>query len=309
MSNPPIRIGTRASRLALAQAGEIRNQLTKLHPKERFKLVKIRTAGDEFKGVEIFKKTGIGIFTKAIEKKLLSGAIDLAVHSLKDLPTRLPAGLVLAAVPKRITARDVLISKKRYSLRSLPAGARVGTGSARRAAQIRLVRPDVQIVPMRGNLDTRISKSVRTGELEAVALAEAGLQRIGRYGQFLKPISESDMLPAVGQGALGIQARARDKYSRLLASALHSKSTALMVDAERTFLKTLGGGCRVPVGVMSRIEKDRLYFEGAVFSTVSSKVLRGSFLVRHALAQTSAKNLAKKLLKKGARQLLREARA
>jgi hydroxymethylbilane synthase len=307
--NKPVRIGTRASRLALAQSGQIRSRLARLHPDVRFTLVKIKTAGDEFKGVELFRQTGIGVFTKAIEKKLLSGEIDLAVHSLKDVPTAMPKGLILAAVPKRESTRDALVSGRRYTLKTLPRGARVGTGSSRRAAQIRLRRPDVEVRAIRGNLDTRVAKALKNGELDAVVLAEAGLRRIKRYGAFRRAISETDMLPAVGQGALALQSRADDTRVRRLVAPLNDAPTARLVEAERIFLGVLGGGCRVPVGVSSRISGGRVQMTGAVFSTRSAEEIRGTFRVPAAKANAAAGLLAKQLLSKGARRLLREARS
>lgn len=304
-----VRIGTRASRLALAQAGEIRDRLARLHPGRRFRLVKIRTAGDEFKSVEIFKKTGTGVFTKAIETELLKKRVDLAIHSLKDLPTTLAKGLALAAVPKRRDTRDALVSKKRHTLRTLPSGARIGTGSERRAAQIRLARPDARVVAIRGNLDTRAAKALTTGELDAVVLAQAGLERIGRYARYRRPISRTEMLPAVGQGTLAVQSRAADTATRRLAAPLHHEPTAKLAGAERAFLKALGGGCRVPVGVSTRYSKGKIHFTGAVFSTASPEVLRGSFVCAAPQAERRAATLAKHLLKQGGARLLREARA
>lgn len=293
----------------MAQSGEIRRRLARLHPDVRFTLVKIRTAGDEFKGVELFRQTGIGVFTKAIEKKLLSREIDLAVHSLKDLPTTITGGLVLAAIPRRESTRDALVSARGYTLKTLPQGARVGTGSARRAAQIRLRRPDAVVVAIRGNLDTRVAKALKKGELDAVVLAEAGLRRIGRYRAFRRPISEKDMLPAVGQGTLAIQSRSADDRVRRLVRPLNDLPTARLADAERAFLGALGGGCRVPVGVTSRISGGRLHMTGAVFSTRSPEEIRGSFTAAPSRAHAAAGLLARQLLARGARRLLAQARS
>ena len=177
ISRKIIRLGTRGSRLALAQAGQVRRRLSAAWPGLRFEIVTVKTLGDEFQGVELFRQSGVGVFTKAIEKKLLSGEIDLVVHSLKDLPTDLSRGLVLAAVPRRLDAADVLLSKKRLTLSQLPAGAMVGTGSPRRKRQLLLARPDLKVRDLRGNLDTRVSKML-CGELDAIVLARAGLLRL-----------------------------------------------------------------------------------------------------------------------------------
>lgn len=303
-----VRIGTRQSPLALAQATGVLRRLQKLHPGQRFELVKIRTTGDVFKGIELFKKNGIGVFTKEIEKALLKRRIDLAVHSLKDLPTSMPPGLILAAVPKRLPANDVLISRKKVSLQTLPQQARVGTGSSRRAAQLLLARPDLRVVPIRGNLDTRVHKAIG-GDLDAVVLAQAGLQRLGRYARHIKPIPEKLILPAVGQSALGIQARRGDRRALRLSAALNHSATRACVEAERHFLQVLGGGCRVPVGVSSRLRGGRLYFTGAIFSTRSARQVRGSFSVPAPQGAARARRLARQLLRKGGRALLAESRS
>ncbi|MGH7197213.1 MAG: hydroxymethylbilane synthase, partial [Candidatus Omnitrophota bacterium] len=176
-----LRIGTRGSPLALAQAGEIQRRLSARWPGLKFTRVVIRTEGDEFQSVELFRRKKTGIFTKAIEKKLLENKIDIAVHSLKDLPTELPAGLRLAAFPKRVDPSDVLISRKRWGLASLPEGAAVGTGSPRRKRQLLLLRPDLRLVDIRGNLDTRIGRVLRKNDLDAVVVAAAGLLRLKKY--------------------------------------------------------------------------------------------------------------------------------
>ncbi len=303
-----IRIGTRGSRLALAQAAEIKKSLERLYPKRRFKLVIIKTTGDEFQTVALFKKTNIGVFTKTLETKLLKKEIDLAVHSLKDLPTDLPKGLTLAGFPKRLDPSDVLISKKRFNLRSLPKGAVVGTSSPRRKHQLRLVRPDLNIRDIRGNLDTRVSKVLQEKKYDAILVAKAGLLRLKKYLRYASPISPKQLLPAVGQAALGIEVRRDDRMILKMVKRLNHRSTEKEVLAERVFLKTLHGGCRVPVGIYSKIHGNRITLHGAVFSVRNDRVIKETAVGPKNHYQKVAKSLAYKLLKKGAKSLLIEAR-
>ena len=304
-----VRIGTRGSALALAQARDVMRRLKKKNPNVKFRLVKIKTLGDEFRGVEIFKKSGTGVFTKAIEKKLLSGAIDIAVHSLKDLPTLLARGLVLGGVPKRFPAEDVLISRGRYDLRRLPRGARVGTGSPRRKRQLLRRRPDLKVVDLRGNLDTRVAKALKEKKLDAVVVARAGLLRVKKYLKYARSLSLREMLPAVGQGALGLQARRSDKEILKMLEKIHDGKTEKEVAAERAFLQTLRGGCRVPVGAYGRIRGSRLTLQGAVFSVKSGGFLQDGLSAPVSQYLRTGITLAKRLLKRGAGRFLKEARA
>ena len=303
-----IRIGTRGSRLALAQAAEIKKRLERLCPKHNFKLVVIKTSGDEFQTVALFKKTNIGVFTKALETKLLKKEIDIAVHSLKDLPTELPKGLVLAAFPKRLDPSDVLISRKRFSLKSLPKGAVVGTSSPRRKCQLHRIRPDLILRDIRGNLDTRVSKVLREKKYEPIILARAGLLRLKKYLRYASPISPKQLLPAVGQAALGLEARRNDRLILGMLKRLNHPPTEKEVRAERTFLKTLHGGCRVPVGVYSKIHGHRITLHGAVFSVRNNRVLKETLTASKNNYQKVGESLAQKLLRKGADSLLIEAR-
>lgn len=303
-----IRIGTRGSALALAQSGEVLKCLRRRWPSEKFSLVTVKTAGDEFQSVELFKKTNVGVFTKAIEEKLLAGKIDIAVHSLKDLPTDLPRGLALAAVPRRLDARDALISRKRWKLETLPAGSVVGTGSPRRKSQIAHLRPDLVLKDMRGNLDTRVGKVLRK-EYDAVVVADAGLRRLRKYRRYAKPIGPEVLLPAVGQAALAIQVRARDARTLKLVRALNHTATEFEVKAERAFLGTLRGGCRVPVGIFSQTSGKTLRLRASVFSTKDASRVSGEISGRLVDAEALGRRLAAALLRKGAGRLLREARA
>ncbi len=303
-----VRIGTRGSKLALAQAGDVKRRLEKANPGVRFRLVVVRTEGDEFQSVELFRKNGTGFFTKAIEEKLLAGRIDAAVHSLKDLPTKSPRGLTLAAVPKRLVPTDVLVSRRRFSLRDLPAGATVGTGSPRRKRQILLARPDIAVRDIRGNLDTRVKK-VLSGELAAIVVAQAGLLRLGKYMKYARPIPAETMLPAVGQAALGIQARATDTALLKALRKINHRLTEIETGAERAFLEALRGGCRVPVGIASRISGGRIRFSAAVFSVKGPGAVRGERAGALGRANAVACALAADLLRRGAARLMREARS
>lgn len=300
-----LRIGTRASRLALAQSSDVKRRLEKRFPSVRFKLVKIRTLGDEFQSVELFKKTNIGVFTKALERKLISGEIDLAVHSLKDLPTELAPSLALAAVPRRLDPRDVLVTKNRLGLSELAPGARVGTGSPRRRRQIARLRPDIRTVEIRGNLDTRVRR-VLTNDLDAIIVARAGLLRLKKYLKYARVIPSKQVLPAVGQAALALQTRKNDFESFRLARALNHHESEKKVLAERRFLALLEGGCRVPIGVMSEIKRGRLHMTAAVFSTTDNGFAEASATGSAARPSNVAEKLARTLLKKGAARFLKE---
>ncbi len=303
------RIGTRSSALAMAQARQIQRLLKKKYQAHSFKLVPVKTLGDEYQSVEIFRKSNVGVFTKAIEKSLLLGKVDLAVHSLKDLPTDISQKLVIAAVPKRSDTRDVLISRGGFTLRTLPANAAVGTGSPRRKRQLLRLRPDLNVVDLRGNLDTRVSRVLKQKTLDAVVVARAGLLRIKKFRNFSKIISAHEILPAVGQGALAIECRKNDKQVLKIVRGIHHALTEKEVSAERAFLKALQGGCRVPVGVMTKILKNNFYMKAAVFSVKDPCYLEGEISVPLSSAVSSAKKLARTLLKRGARQFLKEARA
>ena len=227
---------------------------------------------------------------------MLKKEIDLAVHSLKDLPTDLPKGLMLAGFPKRLDPSDVLISKKRFNLRSLPKGAVVGTSSPRRKHQLRLVRPDLNIRDIRGNLDTRVFKVLREKKYDAILVAKAGLLRLKKYLRYASAISPKRLLPAVGQAALGIEIRRDDRMFFDMVRRLNHRSTEKEVSAERVFLKTLHGGCRVPVGIYSKIHGNRIVLHGAVFSVRNDRVLKETAAGPKNQYQKVAKSLAYKLL-------------
>ncbi len=303
-----VNIGTRGSLLALAQARQVLRLLKARHPKRRFRIVIVKTTGDEFQSVALFKKNNIGVFTKKIERLLLSGKIDIAVHSLKDLPTQIPRGLRLAACLKRLDTADALISLKRWSLSELPAGAIVGTGSPRRKRQILRLRPDLELRDMRGNLDTRVGKVIREKRFDAIVVANAGLLRIKKYRRFARPISPLEVLPAVGQAAIAVQTRARDKETRGMAAALNHGDTEKEVTAERRLLQTLRGGCRVPVGVYAKVLGARLRMKAAVFSVKNTEAVIAEVTGPASRAAQLGERLAKELLRRGAGKFLKEAK-
>lgn len=241
-----IRIGTRGSRLALAQAGWVKRMLQERNPDLKVEMVIIRTSGDRFLTVPIGAIGGKGIFVKEIEEALVQKKIDLAVHSMKDLPTEIPTGLIIAVITEREDPRDGLVSMDQRGLKDLPSGTRVGTGSLRRQAQILHYRPDLMVLPIRGNIDTRLKKLAR-GEVEALIMAVAGLKRIGRGDRVTEYLPPEICLSAVGQGALGLESRVEGPVIQEVAF-LHHAPTSVEVSAERAFLKRLGGGCQIPVG-------------------------------------------------------------
>src|SRR5579864_1923362 len=260
-------IGSRGSQLALWQARWIAARLAERGHETRIEIIK--TTGDKITDVPLAKVGTKGLFTKEIEEALLAGRIDLAVHSLKDLPTELPAGLEIAAIPEREDARDAMIGAK---LKDLPQGAKVGTSSLRRAAQLRAVRPDLAIEPVRGNLDTRVRK-LDEGEFRAIVLASAGLTRLGWAPRIAEILPPELMCPAVGQGALAVETRAGGEAAQIC-SALDHPVTRAAVTAERAVLASLGGGCQVPIGAHAGIEQGVLRIIGVVIAPDGTPLIR-----------------------------------
>lgn len=297
-----LRIGSRGSTLALAQASWVKRQIEEHLPELQVELRTIRTGGDRFIDAPIKEIGGKGIFTKEIEEALTGGEIDLAVHSLKDLPTQLPAGLILVAVPKREDARDVLISRSGAKLADLEHRATIGTGSLRRKAQLLAYRADLQIAPLRGNIDTRLKK-LDNGEFDAVVLAAAGLRRIGRDNYITQFLPDEICVSAVGQGALGIEARDEtDLRERLV--FLHDAQTFAEVAAERAFADRLGSGCHVPIGARARVLGNELKIIAVVASIEGQKVCRGEIVGHVSEAVELGQNLAGRLTGDGADKLL-----
>jgi hydroxymethylbilane synthase len=290
-------IASRGSQLALWQAHWVEAQLTALGQECRIEIIK--TTGDKITDVPLAKVGGKGLFTKEIEEALLDGRADLAVHSLKDLPTELPEGLVLAAVPEREDPRDAVVGKR---IDELPQGARVGTSSLRRSAQLRKLRPDLVIESVRGNLDTRLRK-LDEGQYDAILLAAAGLKRLG-WGDRIAEILDADrMCSAVGQGALAIETRANGKGFDAVQSLDHA-ATHAAVAAERGLLKALGGGCQVPIGAHATVSGNRLRLLGVVIAPDASEMVKSEAEGEVAHAAELGQSLGEELLKKGARQIL-----
>jgi hydroxymethylbilane synthase len=262
-----IRIGTRGSPLALIQAHEARDRLMAAHglPETAFAIVTIRTSGDRIQDRSLAEAGGKGLFTKEIEEALLSGTIDLAVHSMKDMPTVLPDGLEIASILPREDARDAFVSLKWPSLAAMPAGAVVGTSSLRRAAQVRRLRPDLTVVPFRGNVETRLRK-LADGVAEATLLAVSGLNRLGMEDRITSPVDVAHMLPAVAQGAIGIEVRSGDVRIKALLPAISDADTALCLAAERAFLARLEGSCRTPIAGYATRKGDSLSLAGQILT-------------------------------------------
>lgn len=260
-----VRIGTRGSPLARWQAGWVADRLRATHPGLTVELVEIKTRGDRDRNTPLAQLGGLGLFTKEIQKALQAGAVEVAVHSLKDLPTLSPEGLTLGAIPPREDLADALIAPVFRTLDGLPDGATVGTGSLRRRAQLLYLRPGLNVVGLRGNVETRLKQAIE-GRLDAVVLAEAGLTRLGLEGQVTERLGPPRFLPAVGQGALGIECRAGDEATRARLASLDHPPTRRAVVAERRALAELEGGCMIPLGAWGRdADDDRLVLDVAVF--------------------------------------------
>ena len=301
--NRCIRVGSRGSRLALLQAEHIVRQLKRSHPGLEFAISKIRTTGDRARKAPLAQIGGQGVFTKELEEALLAGDIDLAVHSLKDVPTELSPQFRLAAVGMRADPRDVLISRSGARLAGLPKEASVGTGSLRRAIQLRALRPDIRICPLRGNIDTRLGK-VERGELDGVVLAAAALLRLGWEEKIAEYLPIEHCLPAVGQGALAVEVRGEDAKMCELVAVLDHGPTRQSVAAERAFLQGLGGGCQAPIAALGVVADGSLKLEGMVSNTDGSKILWASQEGSPGAAEQVGRMLAHNFLEMGAGELI-----
>jgi hydroxymethylbilane synthase len=297
-----IRIGSRGSMLALAQSNWVKGQLEAHYPQMQIDLTIIKTSGDQFVDRPIAAIGGKGVFTKEIEDALLRNDIDIAVHSMKDLPTALPHGLAIAAVPVREDARDVLVSREGRRLNDLPAGARVATGSLRRRAQLLHHRGDLAIVAIRGNIDTRLRK-LDEGEADALIMAAAGLIRIGRSDRITEYLPDEICVSAVAQGALGVQARNDGEMAALLAF-IHDADTSFEVSAERMLLERLGGGCHVPIGARARVTGDALKMIAIVVDPSGKSLCRGEISGKASDAAELGRRLAEQLIHDGADKIL-----
>jgi len=298
-----LKIGTRGSKLALTQTNFVAEKLKKAIRDADIEICIIKTSGDIMQDVSLLTIGGQGVFVKEIEEALLSGSIDLAVHSMKDIPGDTPEGLMFAAILQREDVRDVLVARDNIKMEFMPRGAKIGTGSQRRGAQIKALLPDVSIVPLRGNLDTRLKK-IETENLTGVILAAAGMKRMGLAQRITQFLPVETMLPAVGQGALGLQIRKADIELAKACAALNDTATAAEVEAERSFLRTLGGGCRLPIAALGKLEKGRLSLEGMIAAPNGTTIIRDTISGMQEEAGELGRRLAEIILEKGGKRLL-----
>ncbi|HMF14005.1 MAG TPA: hydroxymethylbilane synthase [Gemmataceae bacterium] len=300
----PLQIGTRGSRLALWQANHVASLLRRHAGERPIELVEIQTAGDQVRDVPLTAFGGQGAFTKEIQRALLGGSVDLAVHSLKDLPTFPVDGLVLAAVPPRGPTGDVLVSRGHRQFDDLPQGAVVATTSLRRRAQLLHRRPDLRVVDIRGNVETRLRK-LEGENLDAIVLAQAGLERLGLTEAITEILDSSWMLPAVGQGALGLECRSDDREILEILTRVNHAPTHAAVQAERAFLRALQGGCQVPIGAIAVGESESLEVRGVVLSPDGRFRIEASRRGSQGDSEDLGISLANDLLARGAAELLR----
>jgi hydroxymethylbilane synthase len=298
-------LGTRGSTLAMQQSEWVQARLQDLDPDVTVSLHRIHTSGDKILDVPLAKVGGKGLFVKEIEDALLRGEIDLAVHSMKDVPALLPAALDILGVPVREDPRDALISRDGRGFADLKPGARIGTSSLRRQAQLLARRPDVSIVMLRGNLDTRLRK-LRDGQFDAIVLAAAGLKRLGWSARITEYLPPDISLPAIGQGALAIEGRRDDAQVRMLVSELAHMPTWTTIRAERALLHRLEGGCQVPIAAHAVLEGDQLRLDGLVASVDGARMVRDQVLGPAANAESLGVQLAERLLEQGGDAILKE---
>lgn len=303
-------IGSRGSKLALWQTEWVKARLEALDPEVKVRIEIFKTQGDVRTDVPLALIGGQGAFTKELEVALLDRRVDVAVHSLKDLPTLTPEGLCITATPEREDPRDALVLRagagvRADSVKALAEGAVVGTSSLRRIAQLKHLRPDVRIRDLRGNVDTRLRK-LDEGEYDALILASAGLRRLGFGGRISAAIEQAEMVSAVGQGSLGVETRADDEQTNALVSRLDDPRTRAAVTAERALLRSLGGGCQVPIAAHATVEGGRLKLDGLVATLDGGRVLRDGLEGDAADAQRVGEELAARLLNRGAGEILRE---
>ncbi|MCX5849716.1 MAG: hydroxymethylbilane synthase [Deltaproteobacteria bacterium] len=298
-----LKIGTRGSKLALTQTNFVAEKLKKVIPDINIEICIIKTSGDIMQDVSLLKIGGQGVFVKELEEALLSNKIDLAVHSMKDVPGDIPEGLMFAAILPREDVRDVLVSRNNIKMEFMPKGAKIGTGSQRRGAQIKAMMPDVNIVPLRGNIDTRLKK-IEAENLTGVILAAAGMKRMGLAERITQFLPVETMLPAVGQGALGLQIRKSDVELAKACSGLNDATTAAEVAAERSYLRALGGGCRLPIAALGKLDGQMLVLEGMLAAPNGTTVIREKISGTIKDAEEMGKKLAEIILDKGGRRLL-----
>jgi hydroxymethylbilane synthase len=299
-----LRLGTRASLLALSQANWVKRRVEELSPGVVVTLVHIKTTGDKM-DTPLFKVGGKGLFVKEIEEALIRKEVDFAVHSAKDLPAIIPEGLGLVAFPEREDPRDALISQGGKKFAEIPQGGKVGTGSLRRQAQLLSLRPDLEVIPLRGNLDTRLKK-LSAMNLDAIILASAGMRRLSWEDRISERFDPEVMIPAIGQGALAIEARREDERVCEILTPLNHLPTRIAVLAERAFLQRLGGGCQVPIAGFARAGPERLVLTGLVAGVDGKRLVKGRVEGRLEENADLGEGLAEDLLKRGAGQILQE---
>lgn len=299
-------VGSRGSRLALRQTELVLGELRARFPGQRFQVQEVRTTGDRRANASLAAIGGQGVFVKELETALRARRVDMAVHSLKDVPSEVGKGLVLAAITKREDVRDAVVSRGGLRLADLPSGSRVGTGSLRRAVQVKALRPDLEVVDLRGNVDTRLRK-VEEGQVDAAILAAVGLARLGYLERAAETLDTDAMLPAIGQGALTLECRADDAEVLEMAAALDHRETRLATDAERAFLARLGGGCRLPIAALGVADGDSLRLRGLIADPEGRRILRGETSGPASDAEAVGVGLAEGLLSKGAGELMSEA--
>ena len=299
-----MKLGTRGSALALWQANWVKAELEKAHSGLTVDLILIKTTGDKILDVPLAKIGGKGLFTKEIDEALLDGRIDLAVHSLKDVPFQLPEGITLAAVPKREDHRDAFLSNG-PRLRELKPDATIGTSSLRRQLQLKHLIPSLNIAMLRGNVDTRL-KRLANGEFDAIILAAAGLKRLGHADRITEILEDDVMLSAVGQGALGIVCRVSDVSAHATLAALEDRDSRICVTAERALLRALGGSCQVPVAGHAVVDGDRVRLKGLIASLDGDKVLRAESVTAMNEAERLGLSLGEQLIAAGGAEILAE---
>lgn len=322
MKSERVTIGTRGSKLAMWQAEFVKRELLERHPTLRIDIEKIKTTGDKITDVPLAQVGGKGLFVKEIEEALLRGTIDIAVHSMKDVPTDFPEGLHLAAICERADPRDALIVKNTSQdsreesaverqksgaslLFSLPRSARIGTSSLRRSCQLLNLRGDLRILTLRGNLDTRLRK-LSEGQFDAIVLAAAGMKRLGLAQRIAEMLPIDIILPAIGQGAIGIECRIGDARINDIVSPLNHPETSACVRAERAFLKRLEGGCQVPIAAHAFLRDGTLIMHGLVGSISGERIVRGNLAGDPSDAERIGTELAEDVLSRGAREILNE---
>lgn len=298
-----LKIGTRGSRLAIAQSEWVKGKIEERYPDAHVELIRIKTKGDKILDSPLSRIGGKGLFVKEIEDALLRREVDLAVHSMKDVPAELPEQLQIMVFPRREDPRDALVSLRYKKIEELPQGSSIGTGSLRRSSQLLFMRPDLNMVSIRGNVDTRLKK-IESGELEAIILAKAGLNRLGFRDHIVSTLSPDKILPAIGQGALGLEIRRDDRETSDLLCFLNHQTTELTVRAERSFLKRLEGGCQVPIAGYGRLEGDRIILKGMVAELDGREIIKDEVSGPKGQPEDIGITLAEELLNSGADKIL-----